>query len=115
VTRVVPGAERALSLHMLDGAELQATTWGLRQPVRGTPSTAARSIDVALVPGLAFDRRGRRMGYGGGYSARPLAASDHWTTVGVSWDELVVEALPAGPLDQAVAWLLTPSGLRQVA
>jgi len=112
VPRVVPGPERALSLHLLDGAELETTPWGLRQPVAGTPRVEPHSIDLVLAPGLAFDLQGRRLGYGGGYYDRLFGQTQPWVTVGLSWEELVVDALPSEPHDRQLDWLLTPTSLR---
>ncbi len=117
VPRIVPGPERALSLHLLDGAQLEVTDWGLRQPVAGTPMVDADDIDLVLVPGLAFDLHGGRLGYGGGYYDRLLARARlpeqaPWVTVGIGWDELVVEALPSEPHDRRLDCLLTPARLR---
>jgi 5-formyltetrahydrofolate cyclo-ligase len=56
--------------------DLQVGTWGIREP---RPDRCARVepdvIDFVLVPGLAFDRRGGRLGYGGGFYDKLLAES----------------------------------------
>ncbi|HEY7643729.1 MAG TPA: 5-formyltetrahydrofolate cyclo-ligase [Hyphomicrobiales bacterium] len=73
---------------------------------------------VLIVPLLAFDRRGYRLGYGGGHYDRTLAAlrQDHAVTaVGLAFDEQEVAEVPSGPYDQPLDWILTPSGPIQPA
>ena len=55
-------------------------------------------IDLVVVPGLAFDRRGHRIGWGGGYYDRFLA---HVQTIkiGLCYDELVLDCIPSEPHD----------------
>ena len=58
--------------------ELKTLSFGLRQPVASAPALPAElvdeTLDIALVLGLAFDREGYRLGYGGGYFDRFLRA-----------------------------------------
>ncbi len=82
-------------------AELEPTRWGLREPVK----LAAREADIAdfdlvLVPGLAFDARGGRLGRGGGFYDRLLAGRNPATTLlGVCFAAQRVEELPLAPHD----------------
>ena len=92
------------------GDELVATTWGIREPA----ATAAAVLpDVMLVPLLAFDRMGHRLGYGGGFYDRTLAEarmSREIIAVGVAFDEQRLDAVPHLDYDEPLDWLLTPSG-----
>lgn len=71
---------RRLSIHQINDrdSELVPGTLGIPEPHRGLPEVAPASIDWALVPGLAFDERGFRLGRGGGYYDRliPLLRPD---------------------------------------
>lgn len=67
---------RRLDLHVVKDPtrELEAGTWGIREPNPDLcPHAEPESIDFALVPGVAFDARGARLGYGGGYYDKLLA------------------------------------------
>ena len=72
--------------------------------------------DVVLVPLLAFDSGGYRLGYGGGFYDRTLAglrAKKAITAVGLAYDEQKVDALPHDSYDERLDWVLTPSGARK--
>lgn len=66
---------------------------------------------VLFVPLLAFDRRGYRIGYGGGNFDATIAASraagDPLTAVGIAYSAQEVEAVPTEPHDQALDWIVT--------
>ena len=62
--------------------------------------------DLVVVPLLAFDRRGYRLGYGKGYYDRLLAA-DAVTTIGVGFAEQEIDMLPDEPHDIALDWIVT--------
>ena len=64
-----------------------------------------------LVPSLAVDRDGHRLGRGGGYYDRVLATVPRARRVAVVYDEEVVATVPHDPHDVDVAFALTPSGL----
>lgn len=49
------------------GADLEAGHWGIPEPRRDLEIVAPASIDVMICPGAAFDARGHRIGYGGGF------------------------------------------------
>ena len=83
--------------------------YGIREPAATLPVVAPRDLDVMLVPGVAFDPRGNRLGYGGGYYDRVLAARP-CLTIGIAWTFQVVDAVPMEPWDQPVDALLTESG-----
>jgi 5-formyltetrahydrofolate cyclo-ligase len=76
----------------------------------GPPETAR----WALCPGLAFDRAGRRLGYGGGYYDRWLAAHGA-TAVGLCVDAALIEAVPGEPHDVRMTAIVTPSGVWPVS
>jgi 5-formyltetrahydrofolate cyclo-ligase len=93
------------------GDTLSPRTWGIQEPL----ATADEALpDLLLVPSLALDRRGHRLGYGGGFYDRTLAmlrARRPTVAVGLCYDEQVVEAVPYMHYDASVDWILTPSGL----
>jgi 5-formyltetrahydrofolate cyclo-ligase len=69
------------------------------------------AIDVVLCPGLAFDLRGGRLGYGAGYYDRWLTAHPGAVPVGVCLDEAVLAEVPCTEHDVRMRWLVTPTRL----
>lgn len=63
-------------------------------------------IDLILVPGLAFDAEGRRIGYGAGYY--DLYLSDfRGVIVGVAYEPQIAQSIPADPWDVPMHWIVT--------
>lgn len=74
----------------------------LKEPAQGD-WVSLSTLDCLLVPGLAFTACGRRLGRGGGYYDRTLAAlSPHAVALGVCFSLQIVTSLPAEPHDQSV-------------
>jgi len=106
------------------GEPLQLRAWtepferhpfGFQQPRPDAPPVDPGAIDLVLVPGLAFDVHGARLGHGQGHYDRLLPRiPGHVPRVGVTLDALVVDRLPTEAHDAPVTHLLTPSGLRIV-
>lgn len=72
------------------------------------PPTAAP--DLLFVPLLAFDRLGYRVGYGGGFYDRTLAALPHVRAVGYGFAAQEVETVPRGPFDLPLPLIVTEIG-----
>lgn len=69
------------------------------------------SIPVILTPGAAFDRRGFRIGYGGGFYDRYLKRSPRRLALGLAYGFQMEEEIFKEPFDEPVDWLLTERGL----
>lgn len=81
---------------------------GTRQPLPAAPEVVP---DWLLVPLLAFDRAGRRLGYGGGYYDRTLAALPGATAIGVAYAGQEMQEVPAGPADMRLDRVATEKGV----
>ncbi|NSL93808.1 5-formyltetrahydrofolate cyclo-ligase [Acetobacter syzygii] len=71
------------------------------------PDGPVMEPDLVLVPLLGFDRAGHRLGYGGGYYDRTLAALPHATSIGYAPSTQEVGHLPCGPYDQPLSCIVT--------
>ena len=91
---------------------LATTERGLLEPTAPAASEPLTSlVDVVLVPALAVDRRGNRLGRGAGYYDRALVSVTRDRIIAVVFDDEVLDELPTDPHDVAVGAALTPSGL----
>lgn len=91
------------------GMVLEAGPHGTTHPPSDEPSL---DPDLLLVPLLAFDRGGRRLGYGGGFYDRTLCAlraRRQVVAVGIAYAEQELPALPDEPHDQRLDWIVTES------
>jgi 5,10-methenyltetrahydrofolate synthetase len=112
ITRTPPSG--SLSVHEYQPEGLESHRLGFEQPTEDAPRIELDDIDVVLVPGLAFDRRGNRLGWGKGYYDELLARLPVGVIrVGVTVDELLVDLLPTEDHDQRVAWVATESGVHR--
>lgn len=92
--------------------ELVSARFGLLEPgPPALPASAVADADVVLVPALAVDRRGARLGRGGGYYDRSLRLADTAARlVAVVRDDELVDELPTEPHDVPMTHALTPGG-----
>jgi 5-formyltetrahydrofolate cyclo-ligase len=100
-------------IRYVPGDEATVTYFGAREPTGGE-AIAPSEIDVVVVPGVAFDRRGRRVGYGGGYYDRFLVrlrrdreAEPPFTVSPAFALQVLDEDLPGGPFDLPVDAVVT--------
>ena len=87
---------------------LKTGRFGIREPNVSCSPIELKRLDLALVPGVAFDFAGRRLGRGKGFYDQLLKLV-RGTTVGVAFDEQIVGEVPAGPNDIRVNCILTPT------
>ena len=88
--------------------DLLVGRFGIREPETWCSQIELNRLDFTLVPGVAFDLQGRRLGRGKGFYDRMLAAV-RGTTCGVAFDEQIVEEVPVEPHDTRVNCILTPT------
>ena len=85
---------------------------GIWEPKPTSRPVAAAEVDLVLVPCVAYDRRGGRMGKGGGFYDRLLSSDElRALTVGVAFSEQVFSALPRCPHDRPVDLLITETSV----
>ena len=104
---VVPGADELAHawLGSVSADALEAGSFGTFNPRQGRPAIAG-DWDLTIVPLLAFDRRGYRLGYGKGYYDRLLAAT-RTETIGVAFAVQEMRTLPSEAHDVPLDWIVT--------
>lgn len=98
---------RPTQIESLDARSFKVDRHGLRIPVSSREIGQTR-LDLVIVPGLAFDRQGRRLGRAAGFYDRFLGGLDGpVTTVGVAFERQIVENVPVEPHDVSVDLVVT--------
>lgn len=102
-----------LSLHVVsDLGALTPSPLGILEPTSSAPVRPASEVDLFLVPGLAFDAAGHRLGYGAGFYDRLLTQAQATAfSVGYGFDFQVHPEVPVEAHDQALHAIVTPTGL----
>lgn len=112
---VLPRVEPDNSLTFRDRAvSREVHRFGMEQPADEGVVTPVHQLDVLLVPGVAFDRAGGRLGNGGGFYDRVLSAKrEDARAIGVTTLSRVVDVVPMEPHDRRVGWLATEDGVME--
>jgi 5-formyltetrahydrofolate cyclo-ligase len=126
IRRLLTRGWRVLLPYLTDGAEMDAgeirpgdplepTDYGPKEPTRRV-AVSPEDVDVVVTPGLAFDRAGRRLGYGGGYYDRYLARlHPHAVRIGIGFTQQVVERVPSEDGDELVDVIVTDGEVIRVS
>ena len=88
--------------------DIETGRFGIREPTGACEGLPLDRLGLVLVPGVAFDLRGGRLGRGKGFYDRLLAAIPG-TKCGVAFDEQIVSEVPVGPRDVRMNCILTPT------
>lgn len=109
--RVLPGTPLLEHLRVSPETSLRPGAFGILEP-EGLPEPpeVLQQLDLILIPGVAFDQRGNRLGYGKGYYDRFLSQSGA-LRLGVGFDLQQVAEVPTEPHDLPMHGLLSESGL----
>ena len=81
---------------------------GIREPLPHCENCLTNRLDLILIPGIAFDRHGRRLGRGKGYYDR-LLANKAGLKCGIAFDYQICDELPIEPHDCILDCILTPT------
>lgn len=81
--------------------------YGLRDLPKGYDTISPEALDLVLVPAVACDRAGHRLGHGAGYYDRYLPSVALEKRIAVIWDFQEARKIPADPFDQSMAGFVT--------
>ena len=113
-TVVVPIIEKdtkTLRLSYLDDpAVLRQSTFNVPEPVGHELPARASDVKAVIIPILAFDKRGNRLGYGAGYYDRFLTTYPHLTRIGIAFACQEFHEIPADPTDAGMDMIVTDTG-----
>ena len=91
---------------------MESGRWGISEPKATCPPVNPQEIDLILIPGVAFDCDGNRLGYGAGFYDRflPLLKEDV-PRIGWTFFCQIFERIPAEPHDQTMRMLISEEGI----
>ncbi|MCW5803916.1 MAG: 5-formyltetrahydrofolate cyclo-ligase [Deltaproteobacteria bacterium] len=101
------GDGRALTFHTVGRDELAPGRFGLCEPAPQAATVELAEIGAVVVPGLAFDHSGARIGWGRGHYDATLAAMPRAWRVGVAFACQMVDELPNEPHDERMHVIVT--------
>jgi 5-formyltetrahydrofolate cyclo-ligase len=96
-------ARRVMNLE----TDIATGKFGISEPLRSCEEIPLAKFDLVLVPGMAFDLKGHRLGRGRGFYDRILSAASG-VKCGVGYDFQVLEKIPVEPHDATVKFIFTP-------
>ena len=107
-TLLLPVTHRdRMTAHPYEGNDkMHRGKFGIPEPT--TPEFQGK-IDVIIVPAVAFDRAGNRLGRGGGYYDRFLKKQPHATLIGVGYDFQMVDSVPTNLFDKHMNYVVSPA------
>lgn len=102
----VPRTKELLAVPVVGWEQLSPGTFGVREPDPREGQIPGQEIDAVIVPALAFDPRGYRIGYGAGYYDRFLPKVTG-SKIGIAFKEQLLPMVPAEVHDVPVDWVVT--------
>lgn len=104
--------QKGMTAHPYEGNDkMHRGKFGIPEP---TTSAYNGKIDIIIVPAVAFDKKGNRLGRGGGYYDRFLKTQPHAMFIGVGYDFQLVDEVPVRKHDQKMHRIILPSQTIQV-
>lgn len=107
--RIIPAEDNRMVFHPYDAHRLVTHPFGMAEPALDSPVVDSAEIELTLTPGLAFDRLGFRLGYGGGYYDRFLS-NFHGVSAGIVFHDLLFDNIPHSAHDIPMHWIITERG-----
>lgn len=105
------GIMHAIKINSLQ--ECNTKVYGIRQPEFDESLIVDKNdIDIILVPGIVFDSKGYRIGYGKGYYDRWLQGTDIKKRIGLAYEVQVISEIPKGEYDLPVGMLITEKQIK---
>ena len=117
VPRTFPERKEMIALQISNfNTQLCQTCTGILEPnFVDKNAFPPEQIDLIIVPGVAFDPRGYRIGYGGGYYDKYLSLATKAKKIGFAYEESMIEEIPAEEHDQKVDAILTEGGVYSIS
>lgn len=107
-----PKTTTMIASQIKDFSELEKSHYGILEPKREfLRPVAPQSIDIILIPGLVFDKRGYRIGYGKGYYDKYLPLCTNAIKIGLAYSFQVTDKIAFEPHDLPADYIVTEKGV----
>lgn len=111
VVPLVTSATEMVPVVLCNMEDFELDRYGIRSVREPVQQCAPQELDLVLVPGVAFDREGGRLGMGAGYYDRFLPQTQGATLMGIAYDALLQDELPKDEYDVCMQLLASESGI----
>lgn len=111
VVPLVTSATEMVPVVLCNMEDFELDRYGIRSVREPAQQCEPQKIDLVLVPGVAFDREGGRLGMGAGYYDRFLPKTQGATLMGVAYDALLQDELPKDEYDVCMQLLASEGGI----
>ena len=111
VVPLVTSATEMVPVVLQSMQDFELDRYGIRSVREPAQQCEPQAIDLVLVPGVAFDREGGRLGMGAGYYDRFLPQTQGAVLMGIAYDALLQKALPKDEYDVCMQLLASESGI----
>lgn len=96
------------------GDRLQLNKYGIQEPVPTAKRIDIHQLDIVIMPLVAFDQAGRRLGAGGGYYDRTFAERRGLCLLGLGYAVQEADSLPQEPWDVLMTGVVTEKGIKNM-
>lgn len=115
VPKVIPDKKEMVALEIKSLSELnESGAFGILEPDM-TKEDIGHKVDLIIVPGLAFDKRGYRIGYGGGFYDKFLEKYNDITTVCLCYNFQIIDNIPYEDFDEKVDVIITEDEMIKIS
>ncbi len=111
---LITSPKEFVAVRLRDMQNFALDRYGIRTAPQPVQEVAPETIDLALVPGVAFGRDGSRLGMGAGYYDRFLLKAVRAVRMGVAYDSLLQDILPTEAYDVGMHFLVSESGVKAI-
>lgn len=95
-------------------SELKKAKYSLLEPVPDEKNIYNDRAGIIIVPGLCFDKKGFRIGYGGGFYDNFLRSHSNLISIGVCYEDCLIKSVPTDKYDVGVDYIVTENNITEV-
>lgn len=111
VPRIVKGKSIMEAVEIKHLLQLRKNRFGIPEPMGGVGVLDGRDFELVIVPGLAFDKKGGRLGYGAGFYDRFLSKNNNGKILALAYNDMIIEDIPMEEHDVKIRKIVTESNI----